>query len=350
MPFCTVPRTSMFVTAVCAHVAAADTSAMMRRSLLLLSVLLAAPWCAALELTVMMNGLPGAMGCEIAAACLRRAGVSLAPYALTGPGQPDEVSVDDGSGGSLMTVKLYPPEARDELAERVSADYGSAPAGSFVCVDFTHPTAVNDNAEWYASTGMPFVMGTTGGDRDALTACVDAAPKAYAVIAPNMAKQIVALQAALEQMASEFPNSFEGYQLSVTESHQSAKADTSGTAKAISSSLATLSGESKRFTEPFKAISRVRDPILQRSGGGYLHQGVSPVPEKGISGHAFHTYSLTSGDGNVEFQIRHNVVGRSTYAEGTVDAAVFLAGRVAAGAETRRYTMIDVLKAGEMES
>ena len=292
---------------------------------------------------VMINGLPGAMGREIASACLRR-GVELVPFGLTGPDCGGELSVDDGSGGSPMTVKLYESDGADEVAARLAADYPHA-----VCIDFTLPVAVNPNAEWYAKHGLPFVMGTTGGDRDALMATVQKA-NTYCVIAPNMAKQIVALQAALEQMASEFPNSFEGYKLSVVESHQSAKADTSGTAKAISSSLATLSGESKRFTEPFKAISRVRDPILQRSGGGYLHQGVSPVPEKGISGHAFHTYSLTSGDGNVEFQIRHNVVGRSTYAEGTVDAAVFLAGRVAAGAETRRYTMIDVLKAGEMES
>ena len=55
-------------------------------------------------------------------------------------------------------------------------------------------------------------------DRDALTACVDDA-KTYAVIAPNMAKQIVALQAALEQMSADFPGSFEGYKLSVVQ-HQ----------------------------------------------------------------------------------------------------------------------------------
>ena len=44
-------------------------------------------------------------------------------------------------------------------------------------------------------------------------------------------------------MAADFPGSFEGYTLSVTESHQSSKADTSGTAKAISATLATLTGK-----------------------------------------------------------------------------------------------------------
>ena len=65
----------------------------------------------------------------------------------------------------------------------------------------------------------------------------------------------------------------------------------------------------------------------QLAGGGTTHKGCSPVPEAAVNGHAFHTYSMASGDGNVEFQIRHNVAGRSTYAEGTVDACVFLGSR-----------------------
>ena len=69
-------------------------------------------------------------------------------------------------------------------------------------------------------------------DREALLRSAEASG-VYAVIAPNMAKQIVALQAALEQMARDFPGSFDGYALSVAESHQSTKADTSGTAKAM---------------------------------------------------------------------------------------------------------------------
>lgn len=72
------------------------------------------------------------------------------------------------------------------------------------------------------------------------------------------------------------------------------------------------------------------------------------VPEVHISGHAFHTYTLTSPDGSVTLEFKHNVCGRDVYAEGTVDAAIFLANRVAAGAEQRVYSMIDVLGAGAM--
>ena len=38
--------------------------------------------------------------------------------------------------------------------------------------------------------------------------------------------------------------------------------------------------------------------------------------------------------------------GRSTYAEGSVDAAVFLARQIRAEAEQRVYDMVDVLKMG----
>ena len=165
----------------------------------------------------------------------------------------------------------------------------------------------------------------------------------YAVIAPNMCKQIVALQAALAQMAADFPGAFAGYALSVVESHQASKADTSGTAKAVSDSLSALVGGA-----PFDhaAIVRVREAAAQLAGGGAAHEGVSPVPREALDGHAFHTYALKAE--GVEFQIRHNVSGRATYAEGAVDAVHFLARQVAAKSEQRLYSMIDVLKAGAL--
>ena len=75
-------------------------------------------------------------------------------------------------------------------------------------------------------------MGTTGGDRDALIRDVKDSG-VYAVIAPNMGKQIVAFQTMMETMAEKFPGCFSGYTLKVVESHQRSKVDTSGTAKAV---------------------------------------------------------------------------------------------------------------------
>ena len=121
--------------------------------------------------------------------------------------------------------------------------------------------------QFYAQHAVPFVMGTTGGDRAKLvraglarTVVVLAAQRAiccaqeaevsaagaYAVIAPQMGKQLVAFQAralrrnfrrtlgaylcalrgaqaAFEMIAERFPDAFAGYELRVTESHQSSK-------------------------------------------------------------------------------------------------------------------------------
>lgn len=49
-----------------------------------------------------------------------------------------------------------------------------------------------------------------------------------------------------------------------------------------------------------------------------------------------------------QFQFKHNVVDRSTYAEGTVDAALFLAKKRAEGAAKKVYSMVDVLLEGSL--
>lgn len=72
------------------------------------------------------------------------------------------------------------------------------------------------------------------------------------------------------------------------------------------------------------------------------------VPSNALDGHAFHTYTLTSPDDSVSFQFQHNVCGRQIYAEGTVDAAIFLSKQVKGQTEQRIFNMIDVLKAGAM--
>lgn len=183
---------------------------------------------------------------------------------------------------------------------------------------------------------IPFVMGTTGGDRDQLLKDMEDA-SASAVIAPNMGKQIVAMQAALEDLASKYPSAFGGYQLHTRESHQKTKADTSGTAKAVVDSLKTLSGDDA-YT--YDDIEMIRDDEESMDFG---------VKEEFLKGHAFHTYTLTSPDGSVEFQLKHNVSGRTVYAEGTADAVKFLSKKIREGSGGKVYSMINVLEEGAME-
>ena len=123
----------------------------------------------------------------------------------------------------------------------------------------------------------------------------------------------------------------------MTESHQASKVDTSGTAKAIVQSFNDLGCD----FDIADASELVRDVPTQLGRMG--------VPEEHLWGHVSHTYRLVSPDGSVSFEFQHNVCGRSIYAEGTVDAAAFLAAKVAEGkGEKTVYDMIDVLKEGGM--
>jgi hypothetical protein len=49
---------------------------------------------------------------------------------------------------------------------------------------------MTENAEMYCKFGVPFVMGTTGGDRELLYKTVRDS-NVYAVISPQMGKQVI---------------------------------------------------------------------------------------------------------------------------------------------------------------
>ncbi len=271
---------------------------------------------------VMINGLPGNVTTVIARHFIADGRFKVLPYAFTGPDiDAKEVVVDS------LTIELIRPEAREV---RMAAIIAAQPP--FITVDFTHPTAVNANAEFYCRHKLPFVMGTTGGDRERLLASVVASDN-VAVIAPNMAKQIVGFQAMMTYAAENFPNLFKGYRLTIRESHQAGKADTSGTAKAMVTCF-------NRMGIPFgpDQIEKERDPERQLNLWG--------VPPSHLSGHAWHTYALVSPDSTVRFEFTHNVNGRDVYGDGTKDAVCFLADKIAQGIRGKAFSMIDVLKAG----
>ena len=283
----------------------------------------------------MINGIPGPMATAVAEACLDR-GLNVVPLAFTGPGiQENEVIIKGAERTQWVELVVGPgsnPKASDTLAKLKEG------TPDLIIVDYTHPDAAVGNVETYVENSADFVMGTTGGDPDKIYAALEKGTN-IAVIAPNMAKQIVALQATLKDMAMKYPRSFEGYTLTVTESHQSKKADTSGTAKAVVAHLVDLNGGN--FDEAFESIVKLRNKEDSMKFG---------VPEEYINaGHAFHTYSMTSADGTVNFEVKHNVCGRRVYAEGTVDAVEFIAKLQKEGTSKRVLNMIDILESEAMK-
>jgi 4-hydroxy-tetrahydrodipicolinate reductase len=283
---------------------------------------------------VMVNGMPGPMATAAAEACLRK-GLNLSPFAMTGPDMPEAtITVVDKVTAKSTNVRLVPSTDTEEILASLEGLREAAGPSNVLAIDYTHPSAVNGNGKFYAQHELPFVMGTTGGDREQLIADVEGH---FCVIAPNMGKQIVAMQAALEDLAVKFPGAFAGYELEVTESHQKTKADTSGTAKAVIGSIQTLAADDSFDME--EDIEMLRDDEASLDFG---------VPADSLQGHAFHTYTLTSPDKSVQFQLQHNVAGRTVYAEGTADAVKFLAKQIQDGQAPTRYSMIDVLEAGAL--
>lgn len=278
---------------------------------------------AELETPVMVNDCSGKMGHAVAEAVVE-AGLTLVPFAFTGSTEGGTVAC-----GGIAVQCITPDQNWDEKIEELKGQYPG-----MIVVDYTIPTAVNSNAAFYAKHGVPFVMGTTGGDREALVSATEES-QVHAVIAPQMGKQVVAFQAAMELMAKEFPGAFAGYKLQVVESHQSSKVDTSGTAKALVESFNKLGANFD-----VKDIEKVRAPSESVSRMG--------VPDEHLLGHAYHTYHLTSPDGLVNFEFQHNVCSRSIYAQGTVDAVVFLASKIKEGSTKYVHNMIDVLREGNM--
>ena len=272
------------------------------------------------KIKVMVNGMPGNMAALAAKHALGDSRFDLIPQSLTGP----EIEEDEYGLGDI-TINLIKPENREKAIQEIKNTYPE-----FLSVDYSHPSAVNGNAEFYCKNSLSFVMGTTGGDREALGETV-ASSSIAAVIAPNMARQIVGFQAMMEYAADTFADLFKGYSLEIRESHQHGKADTSGTAKA-------MVGYFNRLGLAFEAenIIMQRNPEIQKSEWG--------IPDAYLAGHGWHTYSLVSDDKTVRFEFTHNVNGRDVYAKGTLDALDYLQNKVNQDVRGKVFTMIDVLK------
>lgn len=197
--------------------------------------------------------------------------------------------------------------------------------GGMIAVDFTTPESALTNAQFYTTRRLPFVMGTTSPHREQIEKLVRNS-EISAVIAPNMAIEVVELQDKFTQLAETSPHAFQGWHTTIRESHQAAKRDVSGTAKAFQAQLERLSaimdGE----------IESIRDPQTQRQ-----------LEIQNIDGHAYHWIELTGPNGETE-HFTTAIEGRQPYVEGTLMAVRFLARRMKEGSRGEVFTMSDVIR------
>ncbi|MFA6460622.1 MAG: dihydrodipicolinate reductase C-terminal domain-containing protein [Patescibacteria group bacterium] len=282
------------------------------------------------KIKVAMSGLPGKVAYPIAEAVAASPDMELLPYAFTGAEVDVKSVVING-----QPVWLIKPDARVMLLSHF--DFYENPD---VIIDFTAPEAVEKNVDFYTVNELPFVMGTTFGGFIHLQDYINSKVSQSfinAVVAPNMAKDVVLVQAMFEWAAENFPGALKEFSAKTVESHQKTKSDTSGTAKAIVASLRTLGVDCS-----VEGIKKIRKEEAYEVMG---------IPKEYWDGHGWHTYPLTKNDGNVFLEFTHNINGRQPYVDGTLDAVRFLHRKM--NPEKKNvgnvFSMVDILREGYAE-
>jgi len=282
------------------------------------------------KINVLISGLPGNMATLDANKITKQEDMELAHIGLTGEGIVEKTPHIVCEDGSL--VALFAPQAHKQTLESYKEQ-----VCEFIIVDFTAPpikglpSPAKGNAELYCSLKIPFIVGSTMPNEDSeMIKKMVADSGNLAVIAPNMAAPIIIFQEMMEYIAKKYPGVLKDYMVSLSESHQAGKKDTSGTMRSVLKSIQKLGVPVEE-----KDIEMIRDPAIQENEFG--------IPKEYLGGHGYHWYNFTSLDGTVFLDFSHKVNGRDVYATGTLAAIRFLNKRIQEGIKGKAYSMIDVL-------
>lgn len=250
-------------------------------------------------------------------------------------GQRDEVVELSKSNVTLFVNRL----TKKRLSESYDARH--------VIVDCSKG-AIRKHTEMYCEAGIPFVMLSTGEGVDDVKKMVGFSEEAVntCVQDVNMSTGIMTLYGSIITEAQRNRNGFKGYHYLIIESHQASKTDVSGTALKLAKALKELGAKpSEEYdienswysTAEFDVMNAI---VSVRNKGEQL--GVLGVDNKFLDGHAIHKVKLFGPTGE-ELQFGSSIMGRDTYAYGTVNFALpFLEMKVNRD-EFGYYNMSDVL-------
>jgi 4-hydroxy-tetrahydrodipicolinate reductase len=206
-----------------------------------------------------------------------------------------------------------------------TADPAAALAAADVLIDFTRPAATLEHLAACAARGVAAVVGTTG-FTEAQKDEVRALSRGTAIVlAPNMSVGVNVVMRLLEQAAKALA---EGYDIEIVEAHHRHKVDApSGTALKMGEVVAGALGRTLADCAVYarEGVTGPRDPSSI---------GFATVRGGDIIGD--HTV-LFAGIGE-RIEISHKSSSRATYAQGSLRAARFVAGRAPG-----LYDMDDVL-------
>jgi 4-hydroxy-tetrahydrodipicolinate reductase len=207
----------------------------------------------------------------------------------------------------------------------VSSDLRTGLANASVLIDFTRPEGTLAHLEVCRTLGVNAVIGTTGFS-DAQKAEIAAAARDIAIVmAPNMSVGVNVTLKLLEMAAQALSS---GYDIEIIEAHHRHKVDApSGTALKMGEVIAGALGRDLRQCAVYarEGVTGERDPSTI---------GFSSIRGGDIVGD--HTV-LFAGTGE-RIEITHKSSSRATYAQGSLRAVRFLAGR-----SSGQFDMFDVL-------
>lgn len=257
---------------------------------------------------VLVSGLPGKMATLVAEALAKDEHYNLLPVAMT-------------SARHKWSNHVLNNNHRVKLVDYCPFDL----ARGTIAVDYTTPRSAETNAISYTHLKVPFVMGTTGGNREAIENMVRNS-EISAVIAPNMAASVIGVQDELNRLLETSPNHFQGWHMTIRESHQATKRDVSGTARAFQAQLERLGAVMDC------EIESIRDPEIQRQLG-----------IQNLEGHGYHWIKLIGPNGETR-ELTTQIEGRNDYVDLTLESIGFLKRKTIEGSRGEIYSPSDVIR------
>ena len=207
----------------------------------------------------------------------------------------------------------------------VTADVRAGLERSQVLIDFTRPEGTMSHLAACRAAGVNAIIGTTGFGDDEKARIADIAKDIAIVMAPNMSVGVNVTLRLMEMAAKALAT---GYDIEIIEAHHRHKVDApSGTALKMGEVIAGALGRDLKACAVYgrEGVTGERDPSTI---------GFSAIRGGDIVGD--HTV-LFAGTGE-RIEITHKASSRATYAQGSLRAVRFLAGR-----KSGLYDMFDVL-------
>lgn len=238
----------------------------------------------------------------------------------------------DCSLAGALDIAASPAIGQDAMAflgltggVTITADLSAGLKSAQVLIDFTRPEGTLAHVQICRALGVNAVIGTTGFTETQKLEIAEAAADIAIVMAPNMSVGVNVTLKLLEMAAKALST---GYDIEIIEAHHRHKVDApSGTALKMGEVIANALGRD------------LKDCAV------YAREGVTGEREPSSIGFATIRGGDIVGDHTVLFagigeriEITHKSSSRSTYAQGSLRAVRFLAGR-----KNGLFDMADVL-------